>query len=269
MTQLMPLNANHEVTTAVNKKDLDTQISIAKQYPRDISKALNLAYDLATKNEEIAASCFYSLPRGGSNGEKDYIKGPSIRLAEIILYCWGNIRAGARIVKDDGKFITAQAVVIDLESNVEIVEEVQRKVTNRDGRRYSDDMIMTTSNAAASIALRNAIFRVIPAALYEDIYNSAIKTAVGDEKTLVQKRQNALSYFTKLGVSQEKLLALLEKKTLTDISLKDLENLNGIATAIKDKMMTVDEIFNVATESGSDKIGQIKNKIANKQKEGS
>ncbi|MFN8826683.1 MAG: hypothetical protein ACK501_17070, partial [Planctomycetota bacterium] len=47
-----------------------------------------------------------------------------------------------------------------------------RRITGKNGRRYSSDMIGVTGNAACSIALRNAVFRGIPRAFWIDIYDA-------------------------------------------------------------------------------------------------
>ena len=101
-------------------------------------------------------------------------------MAEIALASYQHVKAGSRIIADDGKFIVAQAVVHDLENNVSVSIEVHRRVTSKSGARYSDDMIAVTGNAACSIALRNAVFRVVPRALITPIYEAAKRVAVGD-----------------------------------------------------------------------------------------
>ena len=69
---------------------------------------------------------------------------------------YGNLQLSSRIVEVADTYIVAQGVVWDLEANVRISTET-RRITTEEGRRYNEDMIMMTGNAAASIALRNAI----------------------------------------------------------------------------------------------------------------
>ena len=54
-----------EMLAAINKSEIDTQISTAKQYPRNLARVLNNIETLATMDEETAASCFYVLRRQG------------------------------------------------------------------------------------------------------------------------------------------------------------------------------------------------------------
>lgn len=219
------------------RAELDQQVSTAKAYPRSVTKFKVEALNMATLDQETAASCFYSLPRGGKA-----IEGPSIRLAEIIGSAWGNLNYGARVVSIDDKFLTAQGICRDLERNVTMTAEVTRRITGKNGR-FNDDMIGVTANAACSIALRNAIFKVVPMAYAKDILAQARKVAIGDAKTLGSRRASMIEYFGKMGVEPKRILWLLEKKSVEDIGLDELQVLVGLATAIKDGDTTVDEAF--------------------------
>lgn len=226
----------------IERAQIDMQIATARRYPRQLSLVKQRMLSFATLDEETAAGCFYTLP-GRKGGDNKPLQGPSVRLAEIALSCYQHLRAGSRIIEDDGSFITAQGVVHDLENNVVISIEVKRRVTNRDGKRYSDDMIATTGNAACSIALRNAAFRVIPMALVKPVYEAAKKLAIGDSKSLVQRRAASIDHFAKLGVSKEKVCEALGVRSVDDIQLDHLEILIGYATAIKDGDISVDDVF--------------------------
>jgi len=234
----------------IERAQIDMQIATARRYPRQLSLVKQRMLSFATLDEETAAGCFYTLP-GRKGGDGKPLQGPSVRLAEIALSCYQHLRAGSRIIEDDGKFITAQGVVHDLENNVVISIEVKRRVTSKTGQRYSDDMIATTGNAACSIALRNAAFRVIPMALIKPVYDAAKKLAIGDSKSLVQRRAGSIDHFAKLGISKEKVCEVLGVRSVDDIQLDHLEILIGYATAIKDGDATVDEIFKPSVTAGN------------------
>lgn len=230
------------VIEAQERAQIDIQISTAKRYPRQISLVKQRMLSFATLDEETAAGCFYTLPaRKGGDGK--HLQGPSVRLAEIAIASYQHIKAGSRIIADDGKFITAQGVVHDLENNVCVSIEVKRRVTNKDGCRYSDDMIATAGNAACSIALRNAAFRVIPLALVKPVYEAAKRLAVGDAKSLVQRRAACIEHFGKLGISKERVCAAVQCRAAEDIQIDHLETLMGFATAIKDGEVKIDDVF--------------------------
>lgn len=219
----------------------DVQIATAHRFPRpDLSIIKKKMVSFATLDEETAEGCFYVLSRQGKE-----IRGPSARLAEIAAACYGNIRAASRVIANDGKMITAQAVCHDLENNVSISIEVKRRITGKDGKTYSEDMQVVTGNAACSIALRNALFKVVPMALIRPVYDAARQVAIGDVKTLASRRDKAIETFTKMGVTKERVLAVLGKATVEDIDLAALETLIGLHTAVKDGDTTIDEAFPV------------------------
>ncbi len=246
------------------RAELDVQISTAKAYPRKQREFIEKATELATLDQETAASCFYCLIRKGKEGKSE-IKGGSIRLAEIAAACWGNIHAATRIIGNDGKFITAQGVAWDLENNVKIGTEVKRKITNRDGQKYSDDMQTVTGNAAAAIALRNAIFKVVPKALVDRVYEAAVKFSIGDQKSLTAKRKEIIDKLNKMGAETTQILIFLNRTNIDEITADELRQLIGIGTAIKDGMTTVENAFSLGdlaeVESTEEKIkGLLNNK---------
>lgn len=226
------------VLTAISRAELDQQITTARAYPRSLKRFRDEALSMATLDEDVADSCLYSVPRAGKT-----IDGPSVRLAEIITSAWGNCHAGARVVDVGAEFITAQGVFFDLQRNVKITMEVQRRITDKKGRRYSDDMIQTTGNAACSIALRNAVFRAIPKAFWNGIYHAARKAAIGDGETLIKKRDQAFSWFLKAGITPDRVLARIEKPSVEDVDFDGIATLRGIMNAMRDNEISPDDAF--------------------------
>lgn len=250
MTQEMILNN----VGILAKAELDTMITTAKAYPRDIAKSMKNAEFLATMDEETAQSCFYVLPRKEKDGSKKEIKGASIRLAEIMLTSWGNIHGGTRIVENDGKQITAEAVCWDLEANVKIA--TQNKVSIRFGEKdgkggyvANNDMQTVLSNAASAKALRNAIFKVVPKALVDRILQKAMTFSIGDQKTLNTKANEVIDKLVKMGINKELMFEYYECKGIADITPDILRQLIGVGTAIKEGHIKVDEVFKAEKDS--------------------
>lgn len=236
------------VLQAMGGGEIDVQISTAKRFPRSIASFKKVALEMACLDEETAEACFYALPRDGKT-----VEGPSARLAEICASAWGNLRVEARQVGEDERFVTSRGTAWDLQTNVAIAYEVKRRITtsSRNGqqsKKYSDDMVGVTSNAASSIALRNAVFKVIPAAFWKPIYVACRHVAVGDIKTLANRRAAMLDHFQKMGVTNEQVFGMLDVKGADDITLDHLVTLKGLATALKDGETTIEEAFaNVQT----------------------
>lgn len=221
---------------ALNRSEIDVQISTAKRWPRSIVSFKEQALEMACLDEATAASMFFALPRGGKK-----IEGPSVRLAEVVGSSWGNLRYGARIVAMDDKFITAQGACMDLEKNIAATVEVKRRITDKQGRRFNDDLIQVTGNAACSIALRNAIFKVVPFGLVKPIYEAARLASIGKAKTMAERRASALEWFAKAGATVEQVLQALDRKGVDDVTIDDLVTLTGLRTAIKDGETTLEE----------------------------
>ena len=255
-------------TPALNAAaEVDVQISTARRFPRSLKAFKQQALEMATFDEETASGCFYALPRG-----KKPVEGPSVRLAEIILSAWGNIRSEARVIAADAKEITAEAMTWDLEKNVAIRVQVKRRITDKYGKRYSDDMVTVTGNAACSIALRNSVFRVIPMVYTKAICQAARQVAIGDIKTLAAKRDEMISYFGKMGITPDRIFEVIGKMGVEDIGLDELALLKGLATAIKEGDITVDEAFAVTqTSSEAPAVGvqSVAEKLQKKQAEAS
>jgi hypothetical protein len=180
----------------------------------------------------------YALPRAGKT-----LAGPSVRLAEIAASAYGNLHIGARVIDIGDREVTAQGVAWDLETNLRVSVEVNRRITNKDGKRFNDDMISVTCAAASSIALRNAIFRVVPRAYINQIYDKCRLVAVGKAETLTKRRDEILSRLAKMGADRDRVLGALNLRGIEDIGLEHLEQLIGLGTAVKTGERTIDEVF--------------------------
>jgi tellurite resistance protein len=197
---------------------------------------------------EVAGSCIYALPRGNKT-----ITGPSVRLAEIVASAYGNLHVGSRVLDAGNKEITAQGVAWDIEKNYRVVKEAQRRITDRSGSRYNDDMVIVTGNAAASVAFRNAVFTVIPRAYVDHVMAAARRVAVGDAKGLNEKREKLMERLQKLGVTKEQILVKVGKESVEDIGVTEVELLIGFGTAIKDDPSKLEEFFPTVKAEKSEK----------------
>lgn len=257
-----------EALEALNRSEIDMQISTAKKYPRDITASINKVIALATVNEATAEECFYSLKRRGNDGGDTFINGPSIRLAEIIAASWGNLRVQAQVIGNDGKFITARGVCQDLETNFAASVEVQRRICDKYGKTYSEDMQVVTGNAAAAIAFRNAVFKVVPMSTFGQAVEVIKQTAAGKAENLPETIQKMLRYFASLGVTEPMVLSYLEVDSRDKIDAEMVNELRGVKNAIKEGMTTAKDSFinpyneKARSQAATTKAGTVKNKVA-------
>lgn len=223
------------VVEALVRGEIDIQISTARKYPRSVTQFRRQATALACLDSRTASECLYSLRRAGKT-----IEGPSVRLAEIVASSYGNLRVQARIVSEGATHVTASAVAFDLQNNVAISSEVRRRITTADGRRYSDDMIAVTCNAACAIALRNSVFSAVPRALWRTVEDEVRRTIAGDQQTLSTRRRELLGWFAGQGRSQEQVLRAIGVRGIEDVGADEFIRLSGIRTAVETGEATMD-----------------------------
>lgn len=231
-----------EIVQAMDKAAIDVQIATAKAYPRNLPAVLNTIQTYATMDEETAEDCFYALRREGRNGQQ-LIEGLSVRMAEIVASAWGNLRVQTQIIGNDGKTVTVRGTCMDLETNVAVQQDVPRRITDRNGRTFSEDMQVLTINAASAIAFRNAVLKVVPKAVIKKIVNEVKKVAMGQSMSLEERRQNLIGYYAKIGVSEEMLYQYLGITKREEIDMEAVFELKGLANAIKEGSTTVQESF--------------------------
>jgi hypothetical protein len=182
---------------------------------------------------------FYSLPRAGKQ-----IIGASIRFAEIVAPCWKNCAVASRVVGDATDTVTAQGVFIDYECNLRNSIEVPRRITDKNGNRYNADMIVTTSNAAMSIARRNAVLKGgVPQALWSPAYEAAQLTAVGKAVSHAQRVADCMEYLNKLGVTELQALNAVECPSVKDLEIEHLVTLKVLCQEIKRGDKTIEQVF--------------------------
>lgn len=222
----------------VAKAALDSQIATARAFRRSPQVSLNECKTLATMTPDVAKACIYALPRDGKT-----IEGPSARFAEIVASAWGNISVSGRIIEETDRHVVALGECIDLEKNSRRTVEVRRRIVDKWGKKYKDDMILTTSNAAISIACRNAVLAVVPRALWDTAYQEAKQTAIGKLRPIVEERAWWLDYFGKQGIKPDEVFAALGVKGADDIGLDQITILLGIDNALKENETTLQAVF--------------------------
>lgn len=253
--QLALMKQSDRSLTLMARAEIDQAIATAQAFPRSLTLFKRDLYDMATLDQDTAEACTYAVPRGGKT-----VQGKSIRFAEMVLATYHNIRSASRVVGRQGTVIICEAVVHDLQTNAGHREEVERRITDKNGKLYSEDMQVVTGRAGCAIALRNAIFRVVPGALYEDVYQKVKLVARGDEKTLPQRREIRINYFKALGIKPAQIFEALEVKGVDDIGLDKLFDLQGMVNAHKAGEATLEELFpppnagKKATKATEDKL---------------
>jgi len=245
----------------IERATVDVQIATAHQYPRSMAVFKKRAMEMVTLDEETAQSCIYRRPVGkDKSGRPEYAEGKSIRMAEIVGACYGNIRVGSILVEQTPRYVKARGVAHDLESNFAASSEVVESTVDRNGNPYSERMRMVVAKATLAKARRDATFQVIPGALCKSLEDAARTTAIGTTATLGKRRALLLDWINKAGVTPKRVWKALGINGVDDVGLKELETLTGIKTAIKDGDTTIDEAFPRASVSMPTEIPEDKGK---------
>lgn len=234
------------------------KLVIAKRFPRDEVQSYAKAME-ACQRPTMAAKAFYSFPRGGQT-----VEGPTIRFAEELARCWGNIDYGIKeLSQDDGKS-EMQAYAWDLETNAQSVQNF----TNPHKREQGKKMVTLTSqrdiyenNAnMATRRLRSRILAILPAWFVEDAITECKKTLAGqNDMPLIDRVKKMVVQFAKLGVTQEMIEKRLKRKADTMTS-DDFVEYVGIYNAVKGGESKIADWFD-AQEKANDLTEALKGEI--------
>jgi hypothetical protein len=111
------------------------------------------------------------------------------------------------------------------------------------GRVPDEDDVNLAVNSCASIAFRDAAFKVIPQALIKPVWEKCKQVAIGQAKSIVETRTKCIDRLNKMGVPTDRILNTLGVRDVEAIMKNELELLFGLGTAIKDGDCTIEEAF--------------------------
>lgn len=275
---------NASALEVITKAEIDTAIATAKAYPRELAAVRRDVLFLAAADQETAESCFFALPAKDENGKEITIDGESIRLAEIVASTWGNLKWGKRILNIDrvNKRVTSQGSVLDMEKNTFAQVEETKNILTKRGVIYSEHMITMTGKAAASIALRNAIFQIIPKVFFLAIMREIKDVAAGRKPgyMLTEKERKewkaepldvrvgkAFKFFNNWGITSERIFASLGVKNIEAVTEDHLIKLTGIKSGVNQGEVKLDDAFPLTEADQNKKVGaEILDKAKNKGK---
>lgn len=232
------------------------KLVIAKQFPRNEQLAYAKAME-ACKRKSLAEKAMYSYPRSGST-----ISGPSIRLAEELARCWGNIDFGIKELSQKDGESEMQAYCWDMETNTMssqtfVVAHVRD--TRKGQVRLTEQRDIYENNAnMAGRRLRARILAVLPPDLVEAAVNECKKTLAGNNDTpLIDRINNMVVAFKKFGVKIDTIEKRLNRKIDT-MTAEDISEYIGIYNSLKDGNSSVSDWFDVKLNADkSDEITEL------------
>lgn len=218
------------------------QMSIAKKYPRDMGKVEEKLRRICA-NKAFAESSYYHVKRG-----KEMILGPSIRLAEAIASCMGNLTYGISSSPGEDENSSRYTVyALDLETNVRIERSYTRihlrKVKQNYYRVEDPSQQYELIAADAAKRLRACIFNIVPKYLVdlgEELCKETLRK--GPEVNKEEIVGKIIMAFREYDVSQQDIETKIGKQ-LSELDGNDITILRGTLNTLKQNIMTRDELF--------------------------
>lgn len=227
------------------------KLIIAKNFPRDEHLAYAKVME-ACKRRSLAEKAIYSYPRSGST-----ISGPSIRLAEELARCWGNVDFGIKELSQKNGESEMSAYCWDMETNTMssqtfVVAHVRD--TKKGQVRLTEQRDIYENNAnMAGRRLRARILAILPPDLVEAAVAECKKTLAGDNDIPIADRINKMvASFAKFGVKIDTLEKRLGRKIDT-MTTEDICEYAGIYNSLKDGNSSISDWFDVKLNADKSK----------------
>jgi len=245
-----------EVAISRQAQEVQAAMVMAKKFPRD-EFASHSRIMQACKRKNLAEHAEYEFPRGGTS-----VVGPSIRLAEVVAQCWGNIDYGLMELEQKGGKSEVQAYAWDLETNTRrsITFSVPHIRTTKKGTQTLTDPrdIYELVANMGSRRVRACILGVIPGDVIDAAVEECRKTIDGANKEPIKDRIKTMivAFETEFQVTQAMLEKLIGCKSdaFTENSLIRLRN---IGKSLRDGMAKREDFFDFSNTASKD-VGKTK-----------
>lgn len=242
-------SAESDVARAVT--EVQAAMLIARKFPRDERAAMDKILN-AFARPGLAEKAAYQYARGGTD-----IVGPSIRAAETIAQCWGNIYTGVRELEQRGGASTVEAFAWDTETgfhDIKVFQVPHMRHTRNASYKIEDprDIYEHVANAAAR-RKRACILAVIPS----DVVESAMRQAEVTLTTTAEATPEKIAALVKaFGDEFEVPKDALEKRIqrrIDAITPAQMVSMRRIFASLRDGMSRPDEWFEMAAPADGGK----------------
>jgi hypothetical protein len=237
-----------EVASSRQAQEAQAMVIMAKRYPRDETAAIE-RIKVACKRKGLAKKAAFDYVRGGTP-----IKGLTIRLAEVLAQCWGNIDFGiVELDQRDGES-DVMSFCCDLETNARsqkvFTVKHERYKKGGDVRQLSDprDVYEHVANYG-SRRLRACIEAVIPGDIQDLALEECKKTLEGkNPEPLIDRIRSMVGAFAEFGVNQQAIEQRLGYK-VEACDVFALEALRDIYKSMKDGASQRQQWFELDTDT--------------------
>lgn len=217
-------------------------VQMAKAFPRDIQECRKMI-ESECQREGLAEVATYTYARGGQD-----ITGPSIRLAETLVRCLGNIDAGWRELETSPEASKCEAFAWDKERNIRhsvtfTVSHIRHTKTRVYLLTDPRDIYEKCANEAAR-RKRAAILAVVSGDLVDyacKLCDEALKAKADITPERIEKM---LKIFGGYGVSRNMIEKRIQRD-LASITPAQFVSLIKVANSLKDGLGKVEDYFKV------------------------
>lgn len=232
--------------------EIKGKMYLARQFPRDPDwcKQNMLA---ECQRPELAQAAQYEYPKGDT-----VVKGPSIRLVEVLARHWGNLDFGVNEIEAQDGSTLIKAFAWDLESNVydEKTFNVKHERSTKFGtKKLTDerDIYEMVANKGAR-RKRACLLSVLPGWYVDaaiDACEATLKASLTQGKSMEEVRAAIVSAFAEFGITPEQIT----EKTGRDVDKltdNDVVKLRHLYSAINDGFVKAADAFGAAPEAETD-----------------
>lgn len=231
--------------------EIKGKMFLARQFPRDPEMSLqNVLRECGRK--DLAEAAQYEFSRGDS-----VVRGPSIRLVEVLARHWGNIMSGITEVDVQGDTTTIKCFAWDLETNAsdeKTFSVKHERSTKKGSYKLTDERDIYEMVANKGARRKRACLLAVMPGWYVDAALEECDKTLSDSLTksgesleeIIEKTVNAFAGF---GITPEQISTKLNKE-IDKLSNNDIVKLRHLYSAIKDGFVKATDAFGIA--SGSD-----------------
>ena len=241
------------------------KIFMAKQFPRNM-REVQKEIDTECSRTALASKAVYTYARAGNN-----IQGPSIRLAETLARCFGNIESSTEVISQSDEASLVKVSSWDYESNRQASrtfvvkherwKNVYDKVTNKKEKvreilTDSRDILEMINNIAARNR-RACILELIPGDYVDRAVAKCSDTIKSNIKITPEYLSALVESFAQFGVTQAMIEARIQRK-IEAITVDQVVNLRTVYTSLKDGMGTSEDFFDTSIQDDQNVSQSIK-----------
>lgn len=254
MNELMGRNQGQIAQYQESKElsEIKGKMFLARQFPRDPEWSLQSAMK-ECQRKELAEAAQYEFPKGDS-----VVKGPSIRLVEVLARHWGNITSGVDELDSKDGETTIKSYAWDLETNVSDSKTFtvkHERSTKKGTYKLKDERDIYEMVANKGARRKRACLLAVLPGWYVDAAVTAceetLRKSLTEGKSMEEVISSIVTAFSEFDISPAQIEDKLGKP-VESLSKNDVVKLRHLYSAIKDGFVKPGDAFGLPPEPDKD-----------------